>query len=141
MNIRAISEVKFWLIRAAVTRQHSWANTGQADTGGAELFMLWSTTPKEAQGTTSSCTSAVSSSPVPSKEQRGNDRASPTASAHTTGELVSQPGGLARAQELLGRRVAADRTCLRLRLSPPSFSGLGGKCLKDKGYSVSVAEL
>lgn len=44
MNIRAIFQVKFWLIQTAVTRQHSWANNGQAGTGGAKLFMLWTTT-------------------------------------------------------------------------------------------------
>lgn len=89
MNKRAIFQVQFWVVHAKETRQHSWANSKQADTGGAELFVLWTITSKS---TTSICSSAISSSPVPSKEHRDNDWGSPTASVHTTRELVSLEG-------------------------------------------------
>lgn len=134
MNKRAIFQVQFWVVHAKETRQHSWANSKQADTGGAELFMLWTITSKS---TTSICSSAISSSPVPSKEHRDNDWGSPTANFHTTRELVRQLGGLARAQELVGRRVAADRTWLRLCLLPSPSLAQEGKGWRTRVLSLS----
>lgn len=82
----------------------------------------------------------AAAAPVPRKEQRDNNRGSLTASVYTTRELVSWLGGLARAQYLLGRRLAVGRTCLRPSPSPLSSPGHGGKWLKDTWCSEFVGK-
>lgn len=82
----------------------------------------------------------AAAAPVPPKEQRDNSQGSLTASVYTTRELVSWLAGLARAQYLLGRRLAVGRICLRLSLSPLSSPGRGGKWPKDTWCSELVGK-